>query len=386
MRPGPDANERLGGCLGRAAEYYDVPIYGFGFLSTHYHILYGAEDGLQMSRFQCHLNSNIAREIGRLHGHREKFWNRRYRPVGISDERAAQRRSLKYVLGQGTKEGLVASPLEWPGLNAARALLYGEPVVGTWFNRTKEHYARSRGIDFGKYDFATRYEIELKQLPAYQDDSPEEYQAMIAEILWELEEEAAANWGGREVLGVERILAQDPCQPVGKAKRSPTPMLFLADRPETLRKMRDDYKDFEDEHRTGFLRLREAAERGYRLDPARYLPQGSVPPAVIESILKASRGFNPEAAFPPRCFPSPWPFVGGQLAPAPPPPPSRRLVIRKIGGKLKIVWRGEIPTVRVPRRAAAELQGDATIGLPLPTFSGVHEVQPAGRDPARDPP
>ena len=358
----------------------------FGFASTHYHILYGAENALQMSRFQCHLNSNIAREIGRLHGFREKFWGRRYRPMGISDERAAQRRSLKYVLGQGTQEGLVTSPLEWPGLNAARALLHGEPVVGTWFNRTKEHYARSRGIEFGKYDFATRYEIDLKRMPAFQDDSPEEYQAMIAEIIWELEEEGAAGRGDREVLGVERILAQDPCQPVGRSKKSPAPMLFLADRPETLRKMRDDYKDFEDEHERGSQRLREAAERGYRLDPARHLPQGSVPPAVIELILKASRGFNPEAAFPARCFPSPWPFVGGQLAPAPPAPPSRRLVIRKIGGKPKIVWRGEIPTVRAPRRATAELQTDATTDSTLPTFSGVHEVQPTNRDPARDPP
>jgi hypothetical protein len=303
--------------------------------------------------------------------------------MGISDERAAQRKSLKYVLGQGTQEGLVASPLQWPGLNAARALLHGEPVVGTWFNRTKEHYARSRGIEFGKYDFATRYEIDLKRMPAYQDDSPEEYQAMIAEILWELEEEAAADRGDREVLGVERILAQDPCQPVGRSKKSPAPMLFLADCPEVRRKMRDDYLDFEDEHERGFCRLREAAERGYRLDPARHLPQGSLVPAVIESILKASRGFNPEAAFPPRCFPSPWPFVGGHLAPPPPPPPSRRLVIHKIGGKRKIVWRAEIPTVRVPRRAAAEFPADATT---CPTLPRVQEVQPASRDLARDPP
>jgi hypothetical protein len=103
---------------------------------------------------------------------------------------------------------------------------------------------------------------------------------------------------------------------------------------------------------------------------------------VIESILKASSGFNPEAAFPPRCFPSPWPFIGGQLAPPPPRPPSRRLVIHEVSGKRKIVWRGEIPTVRVPRRSATELPA-ATMG---PILSGVQEVQPASRDPARDPP
>ncbi len=105
---------------------------------------------------------------------------------------------------------------------------------------------------------------------------------------------------------------------------------------------------------------------------------------LIESILKASGGFNPEAAFPPRCFPRPWPFVGGQLPPAPPPPPNRSLVVHKIGDKWKIVWRGEVPTVRVPRRGAAEIQDDTTIE---PTnFNGGKVVRPGSRDPARDPP
>jgi len=36
LRPGHDANERILGVLGRAAEYYDVDIYGLGFSSTHY--------------------------------------------------------------------------------------------------------------------------------------------------------------------------------------------------------------------------------------------------------------------------------------------------------------------------------------------------------------
>jgi len=246
LTPSHDSNELLGGCLGKAAEYYDVDIYGFGFASTHFHILYGADHRLQMSRFQGHLNSNIAREIGRLHGWREKFFGRRYRGMGVSDQPADQRERLKYMLGQGVKAGLVARALDWPGLNAARALLNDEPIVGVWFNRTKEYYARRKGIDFGKYDYATHYEIHLKPLPAFQDDSPEEYRAMIAEILGEIEEEAAANRGGRLVLGVDMILAQDPCQPLpGKPKKSPVPVLFFSKRPELRKKMENDYKDFQ---------------------------------------------------------------------------------------------------------------------------------------------
>jgi len=58
LRPGHDPDEILLGCLGRAAEYYEVDIYGFGFCSTHVHLLHHAEHGLQMSRFQGHFNSN----------------------------------------------------------------------------------------------------------------------------------------------------------------------------------------------------------------------------------------------------------------------------------------------------------------------------------------
>jgi hypothetical protein len=125
----------------------------------------------------------------------------------------------------------------------------------------------------GTYDFATRYELELKQMPAYQDDSPEEYRAMIAEILLEIEEEAVARRGDRQVLGVARLFAQDSCKPLGtKSKKSPAPVLFFSKRPEIRRSMSDGYKDFRDEYMVGSRRLVEAAERGYRLDPGRCLP------------------------------------------------------------------------------------------------------------------
>jgi hypothetical protein len=383
LSPGPEANERILGALGRAAEYYEVDLYGFGFCSTHYHLLYGVEHGLQMSRFQGHLNSNLAREIGRLHGWREKFWGRRYRPMAVGDDRESQRERLKYVLSQPVKDGLVERVLQWPGPNAARALVDGKPLVGHWFNRTKEHYARRKGVDFDKYDYATRYEIELQRLPAYRADSSEEYRAMIVELLWEIEEEGAAKRKGRKVLGVEKVLAQDPCQPVGISKKSPASPLFFSKQPGVHQAMTHDYRDFEDHYVSGSARMVEAAERGYRLDPRRHLPDGSVPPAVVEAILQASAGFNPEAAFPQRSFPRAWPFFGGELPPPPPQPPTRRLVVHKVSETWKIVWRGEIPTVHFPRRADTGIPDETVVPAHL---GPMEETQCTYMDPARDPP
>jgi REP element-mobilizing transposase RayT len=197
LTPGPDANERIFGVMGKAAEYYGVDIHAFGFLSTHVHMIYSVDDALQMSRFQGHLSSNIARELGRLHGWKDKFWARRYRAMGVGDERGDQRDRLKYALAQAVQAGLVARPQDWPGPTAAGTLVDGEPIVGYWFNRTREYYARRKGIDFGKYDYATRYEIDLKPPPAFRDDSPEEYRSMVAEVLEEIEEEAARERGPR---------------------------------------------------------------------------------------------------------------------------------------------------------------------------------------------
>ncbi|MCP4656949.1 MAG: hypothetical protein GY856_16180, partial [bacterium] len=46
----------------------------------------------------------------------------------------------------------------------------------------------------------------------------------------QIDEEGAAARRGRKVLGVEKILAQDPCKPLatGTGKKSPAPMLFFS--------------------------------------------------------------------------------------------------------------------------------------------------------------
>ncbi len=177
---------------------------------------------------------------------------------------------------------------------------------------------------------------------------------MVAELLAEIEEEAAASRGGRSVKGAEAVQAQDPCQQLpNRRKKSPAPMLFFSKQPEVRKAMSDDYKIFREEYMFGSKQLVEAAEQGYRLDSDKILPNGSFAPPVVERIL-AFTGFNPEAAFPKGCFPRAWPFVGGELPSPPPTPPSRTLIIEKVEGRLRIVHRGEIPTVCVPCRADVE--------------------------------
>ena len=48
-----------------------------------------------------YLNGNLAREAGRLHRWREKFWSRPYRAIPVSYEPEIQIERLKYILEQG---------------------------------------------------------------------------------------------------------------------------------------------------------------------------------------------------------------------------------------------------------------------------------------------
>ena len=81
-----------------------------------------------LSAFMAYFDGNVAREINRLHDWSGHFWAGRFVPIWISGEPAAQLGRLAYILSQGVKEGLVYSPLEWPGIHAPdRAGSNGHP-------------------------------------------------------------------------------------------------------------------------------------------------------------------------------------------------------------------------------------------------------------------
>ena len=187
--PSPDPrrfNEIVVGVIGRALEVSPLELCSAAWTANHHHLLVVVHDQQQLSRFMHHLAGNISKEIGgRLRGWRGAFWERRYDGIVVSGEPEAQWRRLKYHLSHGVKEGLVESPLRWPGVHAAKSLVYGEPMEGYWFNRSAEWSARNRGLDVGRYDFATRYRVSFSPLPAFRELTPEQYQNKVAELIRE---------------------------------------------------------------------------------------------------------------------------------------------------------------------------------------------------------
>jgi REP element-mobilizing transposase RayT len=274
LTPSNELNEIILGALGRAQELYPVGIIAFAFAANHFHLLLRVESTRQLAQFMSHFNSNLAREAGRLVCWREKFWGRRYQAIPISEEEAAQVERLRYLLAHGCKEGLVERLRDWPGVSAVRALLEDEPLEGLWFDRTREHRARRRGIAFERLDFATPYRVHLEPLPCWAHLSEEEYRRRIAEVVDDIESQAALK---RELLGLPArgsaaVRDQEPHAAPETLKKSPAPLFHAASR-KIRRELYEGYRYF-------LAAFRDAAARLRAGEPEVVFPAGSFPPAA----------------------------------------------------------------------------------------------------------
>ncbi len=243
-------------------------------MSTHYHLILRVDDAKRLARFVGYFNSNLAREVARLTGWTGKIWERRYQAIPISDEEEVQAARLRYVLGHGVKENLVAHLREWPGLHCVRQIVDGEPLSGRWYDRTQEYHARRQGKDADPLKHATTEVVTLSPLPCWKHLSPEAYRECVANMASEIEEDAATarKRTGVEPLGVAAILAQEPTSRPKRLKKSPAPLFHAAS--QVIRHYL--YEGF-----SWFLAAyRTAAEKLQRGDPEPHFPIGSFPPAL----------------------------------------------------------------------------------------------------------
>ena len=274
-------NRRTVGCVAVAQEMYGVTIHSFVALSTHIHVLATYEDAEQMARFHCHLNGNLSKEVSHVHDWKGTVFPNPYTHVELSPEPQVELARLKYHLAQGCKEGLVASPLDWPGASSTEALVSGEmAVLGEWINRTKLSKARDRGERVSEEDFAEEVWVRLDPLPGLAHLSRDAYAKVVLGIVREIEEETAAmhRVDGTRPLGVAAILARDPCHEPAEVKSSPRPWFFALD-PEMKEAMANALIWISVQYRkaTELLKSKDPAERRNAMA---LFPPGTFPPGL----------------------------------------------------------------------------------------------------------
>ncbi|HMB53313.1 MAG TPA: transposase [Thermoanaerobaculia bacterium] len=274
LKPSRELNEIVVGIVARAARRSEVEVHAIAVLSNHMHLLVSVRDARRLAGFMEYVNGNLAREAGRLHRWRHRFWARRYRAIVVSDEEAAQVGRLRYLLAQGTKEGLVATPTDWPGVHCAKALLRGDSLRGIWIDRTRECAARKAGKKYHRYTYADDESLSLAPLPCWRHLSAESHRRAVAGLIAEITTAARSN-GPTAISSkarVRAVLRVHPHDSPGEPDARPAPA-FHAYRRRARRRLEEAYREFTRAYRAASERLR-TGDRSARF------PAGSFPPAL----------------------------------------------------------------------------------------------------------
>lgn len=274
LRPSPILRDLTLGVLARAARLYPVEVHAFAFLSNHFHLLVTVRDAQRLACFMNYLNSNLAREAGRLIRWREKFWGRRYQAILVSNEEGAQVARLRYVLAHGVKEGLVGSPRDWPGAHCANALHDGEPVMGRWVDRSLENAARRKRLAPDPEAFVTMEMVRLAPLPCWRGFTKGEILSRVRVLLEDIEQEGRRREqeSGHPALGVDSLIRQNPRHEPNRIKKGPAPLVHAVSRA-ARDGLREAYRAFLASYRQAAECLRTGA-----LDVG--FPDGAFPPAL----------------------------------------------------------------------------------------------------------
>jgi len=274
LRPSPKLNAIIRGALARAQKIHGMKICGFVCLSNHYHLLLRPRSVDQMAAFMRDVNYKISKEVGRLYDWQGGIWPRPYTDVQDSHEPEAQIQALRYLLEQGCKEGLVASPKHWPGASSTQALLSGEAIDGIWIDRTAQYRAGERREPNPDERFTSTHRLELSPIPCWEDLQPHQVQARVRAIVREIEQ----GMEGVPVLGIKAICAQDPHDaPTSKPRRTPAPR-FRAFEPQVRRALEWSYRLFLIAYRQASEALREGSPIEFPegcFAPGRFLPMRS---------------------------------------------------------------------------------------------------------------
>lgn len=273
LRPSTKLNSLFLGVLARAVEGTGIRVHMVAVLSNHYHLLMTVPSAGQLSRCMRFLNGNLARELGRLHRWRGRFWASRYHLSLVDGDAKTQIARLCYLLKQGCKEGLVWKPTEWPGVHGAEALIRGVPLVGTWVSWRGVWRARNRrDADCRPESYTETLELDLHPLPCWSHLPDAEWRTRVADLIGAIESETREmhKTAKTKPLGPTRIRRHNPHHRPDQAAWSPMPTIIARDR-ESLRSFRRALGAV-------VIAYREASRRLRAGDLTARFPVGTFPP------------------------------------------------------------------------------------------------------------
>jgi hypothetical protein len=239
------------------------------------------------------VNTNLSKEIGKLHDWPGTMFPHRYHHVEVSDDEADQVARLKYCLSNGVKEFLVDRVGDWPGVHSGEALVTGAPLSGRWYDRTRQHAARQLQLQGEKYidteRFATVEHVVLSPLPCWAHLPEPVWRQRVAELIEEIDREAAVEreQTGRRSRGAKKVLAMHPHYRPPEVEASAKPR-FHARKPSVWKRLWEAWREI-------LAAFREASARFLSGELSVEFPEGTFPPHApfvpfAETLLIDARG------------------------------------------------------------------------------------------------
>ena len=115
LKPSKTVNELVGYCIAEASTRHGVLVHAVIVEANHYHLVLTDPYG-KLPEFERDLDTWVARALNATYGRGEAFWSPgSYSNTEIHDVETLLDR-LCYVMGNATKDGLIRTPEEWPGL------------------------------------------------------------------------------------------------------------------------------------------------------------------------------------------------------------------------------------------------------------------------------
>ena len=243
VKPSEESRALLVGVIAMALQYFtSVRMHAFVFLSNHCHLLISATQSEELAPFLGFVFGNSSREMGRLHDWSGPLWAKPCSVIPILDEEAQINR-LRYLLSNGVKEGLVASPRQWPGATSVHGMLTDMTVTGTWIDRDRFRRARrSWKRKVATVDaFTSEMVVRLSPLPAWRALSPAELRQRHEDVVASIEHQG--RFRRTLYLGVAKLLEVSPHGRPDAPTHEPAPFCH-ASHPRTVEVFRAMYRDF----------------------------------------------------------------------------------------------------------------------------------------------
>ena len=228
LAPKKDVTRLCAGVVARAQKNWPaVKLYGFAFMSNHFHIMVSGTNFYDISGFVGFIKREISRRLGEKYKLSGPFWNERFVSTALPTNES-QEKCLSYILSQGVKENLVSHPCDWPGLHCAKALLKGASISGGWFKSTQykvaqRNQARSKKPKKKvlKRDFYDEMQINLAPIPAWERLSEKERHRRCTNMVKVIVESARKRQGRvrTKVLGKKKVIST----PISKRQPPPKP-------------------------------------------------------------------------------------------------------------------------------------------------------------------